>query len=36
MTQYADTYREQTPEYAAFTSEVLAAGRTLDYPLQTT
>jgi multiple sugar transport system substrate-binding protein len=36
MTEYADTYREMTPQYAAFTSEVLDAGASLDYPLQTT
>jgi multiple sugar transport system substrate-binding protein len=35
MTEFAETYREATPEYAAFTDEVLASGRTLDYPLQT-
>lgn len=36
MTEYADLYRDATPAYAAFTAEVLDAGASLDYPLQTT
>lgn len=35
MSQVAVEFREATPQWAAFTDEVLAAGRTLDYPLQT-
>lgn len=35
MTEQADAFREATPEYAAFTEEVLASGRGLDYPPQT-
>lgn len=35
MTQFAADYRGATPQYAAFTDEVLGSGRTLDYPLQT-
>ncbi|MCU1408672.1 MAG: Carbohydrate transporter substrate-binding protein family [Microbacteriaceae bacterium] len=36
MTQYASQYREATPAYAAFTEQVLANGRGLDYPKQAT
>lgn len=36
MTEYADAFRDQTPEYAAFTADVLDNGKTLDYPVQTT
>jgi ABC-type glycerol-3-phosphate transport system substrate-binding protein len=36
MTEYADKYREVTPQYAAFTAEVLDSGASLDYPLETT
>jgi len=36
MTKYADQYREATPEYAAFTTDVLDAGKSLDYPIETT
>jgi multiple sugar transport system substrate-binding protein len=35
MTEYADRYRDATPAYAAFTQEVLANGKSLDYPIQT-
>lgn len=35
MDEYIDQYREQTPRFAAFTADVIAGGRTLDYPLQT-
>jgi multiple sugar transport system substrate-binding protein len=36
MTEYVGQYRDATPVYAAFTDEVIANGRTLDYPLQST
>ncbi|BDZ45147.1 ABC transporter substrate-binding protein [Naasia aerilata] len=36
MTKYADQYRDETPQYAAFTADVLAAGVSLDYPIKTT
>jgi multiple sugar transport system substrate-binding protein len=36
MTEYATQYREATPAYSAFTEEVLANGKGLDYPKQTT
>lgn len=35
MTQYIGEYRDATPAYAAFTDDVIANGRSLDYPLQT-
>lgn len=36
MTEYIGQYRDVTPAYAAFTDEIIAGGRSLDYPLQTT
>lgn len=36
MTTYAAEYRKATPAYAAFTDEVLANGKGLDYPKKTT
>jgi multiple sugar transport system substrate-binding protein len=36
MTKYAKVYRTSTPRYAAITDKVLANGKTLDYPAQTT
>lgn len=36
MTKYLKQYRDSTPAYAAFTDEVIANGRSLDYPLATT
>ena len=36
MTQYASQYRAATPAYAAFTEQVLANGKGLDYPKQAT
>lgn len=36
MTQYASQYRKATPAYAAFTDQVLANGKGLDYPKQAT
>lgn len=35
-TKYVSKYRSQTPQYAAFTSAVLAKGESLDYPTKTT
>jgi multiple sugar transport system substrate-binding protein len=36
MTEYANQYREATPKYAPFTEEILASGKSLDYPIKTT
>lgn len=36
MTEYADKFRAATPAYAAFTADVLEAGKSLDYPIKTT
>jgi multiple sugar transport system substrate-binding protein len=36
MSSYADQYRADTPQYAAFTTKVLADGKGLDYPTKTT
>ena len=36
MTTYAAEYRKATPAYSAFTDEVLADGKGLDYPKKTT
>lgn len=34
-TKYAADYRKETPQYAAFTDQVLATGKGLDYPIKT-
>jgi multiple sugar transport system substrate-binding protein len=36
MTQYLDEFTAATPQYAPFTADVLANGKTLDYPKDTT
>jgi multiple sugar transport system substrate-binding protein len=36
MTSYVADYRAHTPEYAPFTNAVLAAGASLNYPVNTT
>jgi multiple sugar transport system substrate-binding protein len=36
MTSYVAAYRSHTPEYAPFTNAVLAAGASLNYPVNTT
>lgn len=36
MTSYVADYRAHTPEYAPFTNAVLAAGESLNYPVNTT
>jgi multiple sugar transport system substrate-binding protein len=36
MTSYVTDYRSHTPEYAPFTNTVLAAGASLNYPVNTT
>lgn len=36
MTTYAAEYRKATPAYSAFTDQVLADGKGLDYPKKTT
>jgi multiple sugar transport system substrate-binding protein len=36
MTSYVAAYRAHTPEYAPFTNAVLAAGASLNYPVNTT